>query len=88
VAQRLDPAKTSAADVMSAPVRTVRGALSTSAALDIMHGGRFRHLPVVDGAGDVIGMVSVRDLLRQRIGELDLQNSELLGFLAADAPGG
>lgn len=88
VAQGLDPEATVTADVMSAPVRTVREALPTSAALDIMHGGGFRHLPVVDGAGNVLGMVSVRDLLRQRLGELDLQNTELLGFLAADAPGG
>jgi CBS domain-containing protein len=32
------------------------------AAALMIHGG-FRHLPVVDG-GDVVGMVSIRDLVR------------------------
>jgi CBS domain-containing protein len=37
------------------------------AALQIMDEGYFRHLPVVDGEGKLLGLVSVRDLARHRV---------------------
>ena len=33
-------------------------------------------------------MFSVRDLLRDRIGELDQENEGLMSFISADGPGG
>jgi CBS domain-containing protein len=57
-------------------------------ALEMMHQGRYRHLPVVNAAGQVIGMVSIRDLMRQRIGELSMKNDELFAIVSTDGPGG
>jgi CBS domain-containing protein len=37
------------------------------AALHIMDEGYFRHLPVVDAEGKLLGLVSVRDLVRHRV---------------------
>ncbi len=37
------------------------------AALQIMDEGYFRHLPVVDQEGKLLGLVSVRDLARHRV---------------------
>jgi len=33
-------------------------------------------------------MVSIRDLLRDRIDELDMKNADLIAFISADGPGG
>lgn len=87
-AKRRDPAATAVSDVMTSPVRTVTDDVSTHAALEMMHKGGFRHLPLVDGAGQVLGMLSVRDLLRHRIEELDQKNADLMGYLSIDGPGG
>lgn len=87
-ARRRDPGTTVVAEVMTAPVRTVTERSSAHAALELMHEGRFRHLPLMDGAGAVIGMLSVRDLLRHRIDELDQKNADLVGYISADGPGG
>jgi CBS domain-containing protein len=88
VAEGRDPGRTLVSEVMTSPVRTVKEDISTREALEIMHEGRFRHLPLVDAAGGVIGMLSVRHLLRERIDELDLKNADLISFISADGPGG
>ena len=73
---------------MTSSVTTVTEDTSSRQALELMHEGRFRHLPLVDGAGHVLGMLSVRNLLRDRIGELDQENQGLANFISADGPGG
>jgi CBS domain-containing protein len=88
VAPGLDPRTTVASEIMTAQVRTVTEDITTRQALGLMHEGRFRHLPLLDRAGKVIGMLSVRDLLRDRIDELDSENTGLMSFIQADGPGG
>jgi CBS domain-containing protein len=73
---------------MTTSVKTVKESASSRQALELMHEGRFRHLPLVDDAGQVLGMISVRDLLRVRIGELDQENEGLMSYISADGPGG
>ena len=50
-------------DRMSSPAVTVTPDTSLQDALGLMHEGQFRRLPVVDDRGELIGMVSERDLL-------------------------
>jgi CBS domain-containing protein len=88
VASGRDPHETLVSDVMTSPVRTVTDDVSTRDALQLMHEGRFRHLPVLDRAGHLVGMLSVRDLLRERIEELDKKNADLIAFISTDGPGG
>ena|SRR5690349_8285502 len=88
VHRRRDPATTLVSEVMTAPVRTVTDSVTVHASLEMMHQGSFRHLPLVDSAGQVIGMLSIRDLLRNRIEELDQKNADLMGYLSIDGPGG
>ncbi len=88
IAPGRDPEKTPVSEVMTRSVKTVNEDTSSRQALELMHEGRFRHLPLVDGTGRVLGMVSVRDLLRERIGELDQENEGLMNFISADGPGG
>lgn len=62
VAEGRDARTTVLAEVMTANPRTVSSGASFNAALELMHEGRFRHVPVVD-AGRPVGMISVRDAL-------------------------
>jgi CBS domain-containing protein len=88
VAKGLDPQNVPVSDVMTRDVRTVTEDVLVRRALELMHQGRFRHLPVVNASNQVIGMVSIRQLMGQRIGELTLKNDDLLAFISADGPGG
>ena len=88
VSKRRDPDKTLVSDVMTADVRTITDDHSIDSALEIMHRQKFRHLPLVDARGQVIGVVSMRALLRDRVGELSQKNADLLSFISADGPGG
>jgi CBS domain-containing protein len=88
VAEDRDPKRTPVAEVMTSKVKTVNKNATSRQALELMHEGRFRHLPMVDADGGVLGMISVRDLLRARIGELDQENEGLMNFISADGPGG
>ena len=51
------------ADAMTRSPETIEPDESAGQAAALMIHGGFRHLPVVDG-GDVVGMVSIRDLVR------------------------
>ena len=62
VAEGLDANITMLAAVMTHNPKTVSVGASFNAALQMMHEGRFRHVPVVE-AGRPVGMISVRDAL-------------------------
>lgn len=51
-------------DLMSAPVYTITADRSLSALAELFDLHDVRHVPVIDGEGDVVGLVSDRDLLR------------------------
>jgi CBS domain-containing protein len=46
---------------------TARPEVDSDEAAELMLGGGFRHLPVVE-SGELVGIVSLRDLLSLRIG--------------------
>jgi CBS domain-containing protein len=54
-------------DIMTREVIMVSPDTPVDAALEIMDQGYFRHLPVVDADGALLGIVSVRDLVKHRI---------------------
>jgi CBS domain-containing protein len=88
VVPRKDLATTRVADVMTREVRTASSAATTATAMEIMDSGGFRHLPLLDASGRVVGVVSMRDILRDRVDELDRTSESLVDYLAADGPGG
>lgn len=53
--------------LMTHEVQVVTAATSVDEAMEIMDAGYFRHLPVVDRARRLCGIVSIRDLVRHRI---------------------
>lgn len=64
LARGLDPDATSAADVMTSDLITVRPLDSVHDAAAVMLDLDIRHVPVVDHLGTVTGIVSLRDVLR------------------------
>jgi CBS domain-containing protein len=59
----LDPDQTSVSVVMTANPLSIAPDKPFGHALHMMYEGGFRHVPVVDGSGQPIGMLSARDVL-------------------------
>jgi CBS domain-containing protein len=62
VAEGCDGQTTMLGEVMTHNPQTVSPDATFNAALELMHEGRFRHVPVVDN-GIPVGMISVRDAM-------------------------
>jgi CBS domain-containing protein len=75
-------------EVMTSPVRTIPKRTTGDEALKFMLEGHIRHLPMVDDAGRIFGIVSMRDLLESKVGELEEQLDSLKSYIAADGIGG
>ena len=88
VARKADPDATLVSDIMTKEVRTAVAGDSTESAMQTMSAGHFRHLPIVDAQGIVVGVLSVRDVLNEQLGALSRRNADLVNFIAADGGGG
>ena len=64
VAQSRDPARTTVAEIMAKPVVVASSAEEHDVALERMRAHGVRRVPVVNGDGHVIGIVTLDDLLR------------------------
>lgn len=64
------------ADVMTRHVATCTPEETVASAMAAMTRGRFRHLPVLD-KGVVVGLVSIGDLVKHRVQEVELENGVL-----------
>lgn len=84
LAQGLDPAATTLAEVMTAKVMTIAPDRPLLQALHIMHENGFRHLPVVQG-GVPRGIVSIRDALDYELVHFlkDIEKKEALAEVIA-----
>jgi CBS domain-containing protein len=60
---------TRVSDVMTSAVRFVRPSQNTDQCMALMTENRLRHLPVVDDAGRLVGIVSIGDLVKHIISE-------------------
>lgn len=63
VAQKRNPRTTKVRDIMNAPLITVPKDLDLSECAAKMKENRIHHLPVVNEAGDLVGMISATDFL-------------------------
>lgn len=70
-----------AAQIMTANVRTATPATSVHEAMEMMTDGRFRHLPVLDH-GDVVGIVSIGDIVKARIMAAEQDIDSLKAYVA------
>jgi CBS domain-containing protein len=85
---QLDPRRTPVRAVMSAPVHMVGLDSSIAQAAALMQAMHVRHLAVVDGDGDLLGLIALRYLLYEMLGSLEIKVDDLQGYIMADGPGG
>jgi len=75
-------------DVMTTPVELASPETTPGEALTTMVDRHFRHLPVADFAGKLLGMLSIRDVLQWRIDDLGQELDSLEQYVSNDGPGG
>lgn len=68
-----DPRNISVREVMTAPVEMATRATTPGEALATMVERHYRHLPIVDDDGQLLGMLSIRNLLQARVDTLTRQ---------------
>jgi CBS domain-containing protein len=69
--------------IATSDVRTITPAASLAEVERLMTEGRFRHVPVmVDGA--LHGVVSIGDVVKNRIDELETERTELTGYITGE----
>src|SRR5580704_2780897 len=85
---RLDPHNTSVRDLMTTPVEMATLGTGPGEALGIMLERHFRHLPVADDRGRLLGILSIRNLLEWRVDDLSRELEALEQYASNDGPGG
>ena len=89
VAERRDPETTKVATVMTSPVHTIPAEAEPAAALELMLDKHIRHLPLVDVQRRVVGILSMRYLMRHQIDRLQDRARSLENYLGSEGhPGG
>jgi CBS domain-containing protein len=83
-----DPEKIPVREVMTTPVELATSATGPGEALATMVERHFRHLPIVDDGGKLLGMLSIRNVLQWRIDDLTQELDSLEQYVANDGPGG
>jgi len=73
---------TAAGVIMSSPVVTMPPDQSVAAAMGVMTNRRIRHLPVVSG-GQLLGLVSIGDLVKRRIEDAEHEAVMLKDYITA-----
>lgn len=76
-----DPMARPVSDLMTRKVATCVCADDALAVLERMTEGRFRHLPVVDTDGRMVGVVSIGDAVSARLKELASEKEALTGMI-------
>jgi CBS domain-containing protein len=66
--------------VMTRKVVTCNRAETMSSIMELMTGGKFRHLPVVE-EGHLIGIVSIGDVVKHRVQEIELESATLRDYI-------
>lgn len=74
-------------EIMTSDVYTVQAEEEVEACMQIMMDKSIRHLPVVDVAGLVVGIISIRDLVEKVIDNQQFQIMTLRKYISGQYPG-
>jgi CBS domain-containing protein len=77
----IDPKNIKVKDVMSVKVRYVTPIMEVSQCLALMTERFFRHLPVLDEQGNILGIVSIGDLVKAKISDQDFVIGQLEHYI-------
>ena len=83
----LDAKQTPVSQVMTGNPVTVKPDDPLQGCMAMMAARGFRHMPVLH-AGKVVGVISIGDVVKNIIRDLELNVSDLTGFIMTDGPGG
>lgn len=72
----------SVADLMTSKVRTCSEESTVLEVMELMTEGRFRHLPV-ERDGKLIGVISIGDVVKWRIKEVEREAEEIRSYIAS-----
>jgi len=75
-----DVLDTAVRDIMTADVRTCAGADALTDLMQLMTEHRIRHVPVV-AEGRLTGIISIGDVVKNRIGELEFERDQLDSYV-------
>ena len=76
-----DSLQASVGSVMSTDVITCALGDGVDRLMELMTERRIRHLPVVDDAGHLAGIISIGDVVKARVGQLELENNQLHDYI-------
>jgi CBS domain-containing protein len=71
------------ARIMTTDVVTCRRETAVDELMSTMTDRRIRHVPVVDDDGALVGIVSIGDMVKSRISELEGERDDLVGYIGA-----
>lgn len=80
----LDPKTTAVSDVMTSEVATVQDTAPAEVAMQMMQTHKCRHLPVLQG-DEVVGLVSMRDLIAEELEEKRAELQHMRDYIAGAA---
>lgn len=81
LATNADAAHESVASIMTSSVVTVSADADAAEVMRLMTDRRFRHLPVLDESGQLTGLISIGDVVKNRIDELEAERSALMEYI-------
>ncbi|GAA3666199.1 CBS domain-containing protein [Nocardioides ginsengisoli] len=67
--------------IMTSDVRTCSPDDDLDEVMQVMTEGRFRHIPVADADGAVVGIVSIGDMVKQKIDQLQFERDQLDNYV-------
>ena len=88
VRQQRNPQEIRVQEVMTSPVFTATEEMPAAEVLGLMRDHHLRHLPILAGDGRLVGMLSIRDLLEDKLEGLTRELDSLDQYLLNDGPGG
>lgn len=88
VLQKQNPETTKLRDVMTQAVTTISEDVAAEDAFNLMVEHHMRHLAIVSESGDLLGMLSIRNLLEYLVEDLQRELHSLDQYISNDGPGG
>jgi CBS domain-containing protein len=88
VAKRLNPDTTPLREVMTSPCFTLPNDRTPNDALNLMVAMKINHLALVGENNELIGMLSYRTLLSQKVDNLNAEVDHLSAYIGSDGIGG
>ena len=70
-------------DIMTVDVRTCTADSTIEELMKMMTEHRIRHVPVVDAEGNLVSIVSIGDVVKNRVSEIEAENQALRDYVAS-----